>query len=472
MSQPLPIDEYQWINENEEVEESQLFSNTDAIMNLTDDSEYGYIFEVDLHYPKEIHKTHNDFPFCGEKRKLPAEAFEITTEREIKRMKMENEGMSSDTNDKTNKKKKKKKNIFKKTNNIEKLLLTLNDKENYVLHYRILKLALSHGLVLKNVKRILKFRQSNWLKPYISLNTEMRMKSKNDFEKSFYKLMNNAIYGKTMENLRSRVNIMLANKWTGKRGAGMLIAKPNFKKYKIFNENLVAIEFRKMRLMMSKPIIVGMAVLDISKITMYSFLYDFLKSKYGAKVSIAYTDTDSFVLAIDTEDFYVDMRNNISMFDTSDYPWPNQFNIERKNKKVPGLFKDELNGKVMTEFVGLRAKCYAIRSFDKKKEEEEEEEIVDKMKKSKGVKKNVLKRKITFDDYLDCIERSCEIKRKQNTIRSINHNVYTIEQEKVALSPFDDKRYIIMPNGIDTLAWGHYEIDLYEKMMCAKVMVK
>lgn len=169
------------------------------------------------------------------------------------------------------------------------------------------------------------------------------------------------------------------------------------------------------------------------------------------------------------------------MFDTSDYPWPNEYNIERKNKKVPGLFKDELNGKIITEFVGLRAKCYAVRSLDdeaynkkqkKKSNEENKRERAlcgkyynEDMKKSKGVKKSVVSQKITFSNYVECIRSNCEIAARQNTIRSIKHNVYSIHQKKVALSPSDDKRYLIKPDGTDTLAWGHYLIDFYEEYM-------
>lgn len=424
MSQPLPIGEFKWLSdyvENDDgiMERSQLFFNVTAIMNLPDDSEIGYMFEVDLIYPTDIHDAHNDFPFCAEKRTLPNDAFKINGT---------------------------------KKNKITKLLLTLYDKEKYVLHFRMLKLALYHGLILKKVHRIMQFKQSLWLKPYIDLNTEMRKRSTNDFEKSFFKLLNNAIFGKTMENIRSRVDVKLVEKWGGKFGARMEIAKPNFKRYRIFDEHLVAIELSKTNILMNKPIAVGMSVLDISKLTMYSFLYDFLKPKYGDKVQVAYTDTDSFILNVETSDFYEDIRNNIEMFDTSDYPRPNKYNIERKNKKIPGLFKDELNGNIMTEFVGLRAKCYSVRSLDEKSY----------LKKAKGVKKYVLNSRITFDDYINCIMNQCEIIESQNTIRSILHKVYSIRSKKVALSPFDDKRYIIKPEGIETLAWGHHKIATYE----------
>lgn len=271
-----------------------------------------------------------------------------------------------------------------------------------------------------------------------------------------------------MENIRSRPDIKIVNKWGGRKGARMLISSPNFKRCRIFDENLAAIELQKSSILMNKPIAVGMSILDISKITMYSFLYDYLKPKYGDNVHLTYTDTDSFILFVETLDFYQDMRDNIEKFDTSDYPWPNDYNIERKNKKVPGLFKDELNGKVMVEFIGLRAKCYAVRTVDDKPYDEscavrsDDEPYDGSIRKAKGVKKNVLKRKIKFTDYVECVEKQTEVVREQNTIRSLNHRVYSIRQKKVALSASDDKRYLIKPECINTLSWGHYLVDEYE----------
>lgn len=429
MSQPLPISDFSWVDNVNEIAPND-------ILNLSDDSEIGYIFEVDLHYPQSLHNLHNDFPFCPEKRPLPNEVFNILGVRK---------------------------------NKMDKLLLTLYDKENYVIHYRMLKLALQHGLVLKKVHRVLQFRQTCWFKKYIDLNIELRKKAESDFEKTFFKLMVNAVFGKTMENLRLRVDIKLVNKWEGKCGAGMLIARPNFKKCKIFSDDLVAIEMKQTSIKMNKPIVVGMAVLDVSKLTMYKFMYDFLKPKYAEKCRLAYTDTDSFILKLKTPDFYEDIRKNIAMFDTSDYPIPNRFDIERKNKKIPGLFKDELNGKILVEFVGLRAKCYAVNALNDKKALKELQEKKKKLRKTikikraKGVKMSVVQRKIKFSDYVDCILNNCKkIERPQNTFRSINHNVYTIQQTKVALNPDDDKRYLIKPNRINTLAWGHYAIDAYE----------
>lgn len=415
MSQRLPIGEFQWVSESERI------FNTSSILNLSDDSDIGYIFEVDLHYPVELHEKHNDFPFCPEKR-----------------------GVSGITKN-------------------DKLLLTFYDKNNYVVHYKMLKLALEHGLVLKKIHRVLQFKQTAWLKPYIDLNTAHRTQSHNDFEKDFYKLLNNAVYGKTMENLRLRTDIRLINKWDGRVGGQSLIARPNFKNCKIFDENLASIEMHKTHILFDKPIVVGMCVLDISKVLMYTFLYNYLKPKYGKNVQVVYTDTDSFILEIKTHDVYMDMRNepDANEYDTSDYPMDNIYGIKQRNKKVPGKFKDELNGEIITEVVGLRPKCYALRTLREMKKSNGVERNV--MKRSKGVKRNVLENKVSFNDYYKCISENCILMKNQFSIRSKNHQLYTISMDKIALNPFDDKRYIMKPDCVDTLAWGHHQLDS-EKM--------
>lgn len=399
MMQHLPISGFQWCEKT---------FNTEDILNIPDDADTGYILEVDMEYPESLHDLHNDYPFCPETKQAP-----------------------------------------NTTTSIKKLLLTLEDKKNYVIHYRMLKLALQHGLVLKKVHRVLQFDQSPWLKDYIMLNTEMRAKATNDFEKELYKLMNNAIFGKCMENVRSRVDIRLKTNWDGRGGARELIAKPNFKRNTIFDENLVAIEMAQTSILMNKPVSVGMAILDISKVVMYEYYYNFLKPKYGANISLAYTDTDSFIVHVKTDDFYADMKENLERYDTSDYPTDNVFQIPRVNKKIPGLFKDELKSIIARKFAGLKSKLYSLWT--------DNDELDLKMKKAKGVKKSVLAREIKFDDYVTCLMNDEKISRKQSTFISRNHNMFTIETEKIALSPIDDKRFIL-PNKIETLAHGHYRI--------------
>lgn len=395
MLQYLPIDSFQWCHKT---------FDTQSILNIPKDAHIGFIFEVDLDYPQKLNDDHKDYPFCPQNQVVPH------------------------------------------TKNDTKLLLTLDDKKKYIIHYTMLQCALKQGLVLKKIHRVLKFAQTQWLKPYIELNTMLRTLADNDFEKNFYKLSINSIYGKLMENMRKRTAIELKTKWTGRYGARKLISKPNFKKYTIFDENLIAVELGQNEIMMDKPIAIGMAILDLSKVLMYRFYYNHLKEKYGKNIEMLYTDTDSFILEVKTDCFYSDMLLDLDKFDTSDFPVPNQFNIPRVNKKIPGLFKDENNSKIMTEFVGLRSKMYCVKT-----------EGVVKMKKAKGVKKYVLEKSISFDDYMNCIHNNCTISRSQNTFRSKKHTVFTVKQTKIALSPFDNKRYILDDN-IHTLPWGHYKI--------------
>lgn len=395
MTKHLPLRNFEW---------SRKTFNAESIQQIADDSDIGYIFEVDLEYPQELHEAHKDYPMCAERRIVPG------------------------------------------TKNQEKLLLTLFDKKKYVVHYSMLKLVLEQGLKLKKIHRVLQFEQSAWLQPYIQLNTRMRAAANNEFEKNFFKLMINAIFGKTMENVRNRVEIKLKSKWDSRLGVRKYISKPNFKKWTLFGPDFVAIHMNPIKCLMNKPIIIGMSILDISKVLMYDYYYNFLKKQYGENVEMMYTDTDSFILNIKTECFYDDMKKNIHRYDTSDYPEINRFNMLRKNKKMPGLFKDELNGTIMTEFVGLRSKMYAVNCEDGVK-----------MKKAKGVKKCVLKKTITFNDYIDCIKNKSIHVRSQNTFRSKKHCMFSVRQEKIALSWQDNKRHIA-ENNIDTLPWGHSSI--------------
>ena len=191
-----------------------------------------------------------------------------------------------------------------------------------------------------------------------------------------------------------------------------------------------------------------MCILDISKTCLYEFHHEYMSPLYRDKCRVMYTDTDSLIYHIECEDAYENMKRDIARFDTSDYAVTNAYDMPLANKKVPGLMKDENNGAIMTEFVGLRAKMYALR-VDGKKD----------TKKAKGVKNNVIARNINFDDYIQCLQDEIEMTRQQSCIRSKLHKVYTIRETKIALSPYDDKRYLV-PDSTDTLAWGHYEIPL------------
>lgn len=388
MMQPLPYSKFEWCN--------PLEFTRKKILTLNDEHLIGYIFEVDLDYPVALHDDHDNYPFCAEKMKVPGSR-----------------------------------------GNIEKLLLTLNNKRNYVIHQTMLKMALQQGLELKKIHRVLSFRQDKFLKPYIELNTSMRQRATNEFEKNFYKLMSNAIYGKNMENVRGRIDLHLVRKWKGRTGAETLIKQPNFKRCVSFSENFVAIEMSKVNIIFNKPIAIGMAVLDISKMVMYNFYYNHLKNQYNRDVQLLYTDTDSFIIEVKTDYFYTDMKKNIGLYDTSDYPADNVYGVPLLHKKIPGLFKDELNSELLTHFVGLRSKMYSILSGND-----------EKMKKAKGVKKYVLKKYIEFNDYLACIAFHNDVELGVETVKQ--NSFRTKQHRKVALSG------VFTDDNIYTFAYGNY----------------
>ena len=252
-----------------------------------------------------------------------------------------------------------------KINKCNKLVCNLYDKQNYVVHIRALKQVLKHGL-LKKVHKAIAFYQKAWLKEYIDINTELRNKAKNDFEKYFFKLMNNSVFGKTMENVRKHRDIKLA---TTHKKRNQLVSEPNYWTKKVFSENLVATEMKKIKVKMNKPIYLGVSILDLNKIVMYEFWYDYMKPKYDDNVKLCYIDTDSFIMHIKTKDFYKDIADDVEKrLDTTNYEC-NSAECGRslpkgKNKKVIGLMKDELGGKIMTDFLALRPKTYSYLMDD------------------------------------------------------------------------------------------------------------
>ncbi|KAL4153200.1 hypothetical protein QTP88_001033 [Uroleucon formosanum] len=318
MSKYLPTGDFKWVDN----------VNNFDVMNSSDKLCKGYILEVDLSYPKELHDIHSDFPLAPERhfdnKQLP------------------------------------------------KLLTTLYDKKKYIIHYETLKLYINLGLKIEKIHRVLEFSQSPWLKSYIDFNTNLRSEAKNEFEKEYFKLMNNSVYGRTMMNVRNHVDIRLCSNASK---VEKLIAKPNFDRRTIFTENLAA-----------------------------------------------------------------DIKINLDHFDTSDYPKDNIYGLPLVNKKVLVKFKDELNGKIMTEFIGLRSKLYSHRILDTEKE----------IKKAKGVKKNVVENKICFNDFENCLLTKESKYIKQNLFRTKKHDIFTVEQNKKALSVYDDKRFIL-DNGLATL---------------------
>ena len=356
---------------------------------------------MDLEYPKKLHDLHNDYPLAPERLTIK---------------------------------------------NVEKLIPNLWDKEKYIVHHENLKLYQELGLKIKKIHRGIQFREEPWMRSYIELNTRLRANEKNDFEKDVFKLMNNSVFGKTMENIRNRVDVRLVN---DRMVAETLSAKPNFRHCTIFDENLVAIHMKRTKLTFNKPVYCGMAILDISKSLMYDFHYGYILPKYGKNEKLLFTDTDSLFYEIETEDFYKDISNDVEKgFDTSNFPkdHPSGIPVGKNKTKIPGMMKDEAGGKIIEEFVGLRAKLYSYKMFEGKEE-----------KKCKGIKKSVIKNNISYEDYRYCLFSEKPQMRKMNVIKSYNHEIFSKTVNKIALSANDDKR-IIMEDKISTLAYGHYKI--------------
>ena len=274
--------------------------------------------------------------------------------------------------------------------------------------------------------------------------------------------MNNSVFGKTMENVRNHRDIKLVTTNAKRR---KYVSEPNFITSKCFSKDLMAIEMRKTKVTMNKPVYLGQAVLDISKTLMYEFYYDYLKPKYGDKVKLCYIDTDSFIIHIQTEDFYIDIDNDVNeWFYTSGY----DKKLDRPlttgiNKKVIGKFKDKLNGLIMTELCAARAKTYSIRY--------EENDKVKEMKKAKGTKKCVLEKELKFDDYKDSLLKNKIILRSQKRFKSDHHNVYTEEVNKITISSNDDKK-IQNFDGIKTHAYGTSTFKACESEMLTKIKGK
>ena len=409
MSQYLPTGGFKWLSEKEV-----------NLSKFDDEFEKGLILEVDLEYPKELYDLHNDYPLAAEKIKVTENMLSPFCKKIAEKFGV-------------------------KIGLVEKLVPTLFNKERYVLHYRNLQLYLSLGLKLTKIHRALEFDQSPWLKTYIDFNTQKRAKAKNSFEKDFFKLMNNSVFGKTMENLRKRQDIKLV---TDKEQLLKWSSKPSFINCKIFNEDLVAIHKTKTTLTLNRPAYVGMCILDLSKTLMYDFHYNYIKSKYGDKARLLFTDTDSLTYEIEVDDVYQDFWKDKHLFDNSDYPKDSPFH-NNANKKVIGKFKDEVAGMPIVEFVGLRSKMY---SYIKDNEQSS--------RTAKGIKKNVIKQQLGHDKYKDVLFNKKQMCHTMRLIKSEKHQIGSYVVDKISLSCFDDKRYI-HENGVTSYAYGFENSEIF-----------
>ena len=393
MSEPLPYDEIKFDN-NVKLKD---------ILNTPDDSDIGYFVEVNLTYPNIIKDKTKHFPFAPVNKKINPDYFSNYM-KEVKR----------DTCTQT-----------------KKLICDWSDKKNYLLHYRILKFYIRHGMIVDQVYNIISFRQSRWLAKYVNFNTQKRNQAVNDFEKEFYNLLNNACYGKTMENVRNRLKKKPIRK-DDFREILKQQSKLTFNGFHKSYENCDIYTFKYNEILMDKPIYLGFCVLALSKLLMYETYYGKLQQFFRQEnIQLQYMDTDSFVLSVNTKDIIKDLKKLEDMFDFSNLDENHEL-FSNKNEKLIGFLTIETPKKIwIDEFVCLRSKMYAFKCGDDSKNQ------------LKGISKSPSKN-IKFEEYYNClIGEKYRQEWDYYFIRSVNHEMYLQRVKKSTLSIFDDKRCYI-----------------------------
>ena len=328
MSQMLPYDEIEmWHGHTD-----KYWNWLEEILKTPDDSDIGYFLEIDLKYPDNIKEKTKDFPFCPEKKTNPDDNINY-----MKKIKPKNYTKS------------------------KKLICDWTDKKKYLIHYRMLKFYVRHGMVVEKIHEITSFKQSKWLEIYISFNTQKRNKAKNDFEKDFFKLLVNAAFGKFLENVRNRLDLELIKKDKIKKTINQQ-SKLTFDGIQKSYENYYKYTFKKNEVVMDKAIYVGFAILELSKLHMYETYYDTLQPYFGQKnLQLHYIDTDGMILSMKIKDIIKDLKNSENIFDFSNL-YENHELYTNKNKKVTGKFKIETPKKIwIDEFVCLRSKAYSFK---------------------------------------------------------------------------------------------------------------
>ena len=411
MIEYLPKGGFKWVD-------PEAFDWDTKIRNLDDAMGKGYFLEVDLEYPQDLHGKHNNFPCAPEKIKINMDELS-PHQKELKEK-------------------------IKAGPATEKLVLTLKNKTNYILHHRNLKQYLELGLELKKVHRVLEFNQSPWLKKYIELNTYFRQQANNKFEKDLYKLMNNAFFGKTCEDVRKYSDVKIIN---NDKTIDRLSCKETFSKWQRYDENLAAFLMNKNKVKLNKPRYVGAAILALSKTVMYGFHYQYMMEKFPNN-KLLFTDTDSFCYSIpgvSKDDFYAEIKTS-DYFDRSNYSQESGM-FCAKNKMVPGKFKDECPDMPIEEFVGLRAKMYSLKlgeGFNKAT--------------AKGVGR-LVRGEITHEDYYNSLFENKEFFHKDVKIDHEKHQLVHKHFIKKSLSPYNDKKWIQKTgNDFISYSFGHKAI--------------
>ncbi|CAJ0634281.1 10391_t:CDS:2 [Entrophospora sp. SA101] len=397
------------------------------ILEIPIDAEEGYLLEVDMEVPLNLHDLFNDYPLAPEKGVVPKNWLSPY-----------NEDLVNDSEIGGGKY------VLG-----EKLLQTLLPKKNYVVHYRALQLYISLG-IKENIRK-----------------RKIAKASGDEFGVMYYKLKNNAVFGKQMENVRKHMRVELLKPEEDKK-LKRLTSSPLYVGFKAFEGGITAIHMLKSQITLNKPMFVGQAILDISKAMMYNFWYGYIKPRYGEKARLLYTDTDSLIMWIETEDVYKDRAERPDLFDLN-------------NSGDLFLMKDECKGIPISEAVCLKPKMYSVlpvghdpktpkteADFEKELEEEGWQKKHG-IQKAKGVKKSVVKRELRHDKFLECLKTRKITRHDMYGLRSYDHQIYLERVNKIGLNPYDNKRWILS-DGIQTLPYGDWRIRAYKKFVASGVI--
>ena len=427
MSYKLPYKNFRWVKK----EEFDLmdFSKIDP------EGDTCYILEVDIHYPSHLHNYHNDYPLAVESKEIKEHQLSPFNKKFLE---LHNEKFKS----------------------CKKLVPDLNDKKNFVCSLKTLQLCAGKGLQIERIHRVLAADQTDFVTPYIEFNSLKRQTAKSDFEKDFFKLANNSIYGKFIESLRNRTNVQIVK---DEKSAKRITPKPQFMGFHMLDKWTTVVQSVKRNLVLNKPIACGFIVLENAKNIMGEFWYDVLKPKYGDKIKLLLSDTDSFIYGVYTNDGYEDLYSIREKMDLSGYAagTPLSRFYDPANKKVPGKFSDEKPTEVIDEVIALKPKMYSVLT----------KKLVSRCNKThdctlacsvghsvtaKGIAKTAQKR-IRHEDYRQVLNRQSTTMVKSQAIRTYGNKIYSVVVRKRGLSGFDDKKFIL-DDGISTLSYGHEKL--------------
>jgi len=417
MSMKMPYADFKFL---EDKEINEFMSN---ISEIDPNGDNFYALEVDLEYPESLHdvKSHNDLPLAVDKRVV---TYEMLSDYQKQ--------ILSDFPDIH----------LSKT---PKLIPSFLPKKNYVCHLTNLKMYIEKGLKITKVHRILTAIQAAFLEPYITFNSSRRSLARFKFEITFYKNLNNFLFGKCLQGVRNHLDVkVIASVSQVKKYA----KDPRFFDFREINDKVSLFLMKKTKVKLDKPIFIGFTVLELSKVLVYSFHYNYIGVTYGNNSSLLNMDTDGLIYHIQTPDVYSDMQNNLHIFDTSDYPKDNIL-YSNYNKKRPGTIKDEKNSLIITSCASPKAKMISLEILNPNMK-------IINHKRCKGIKKYVINNKLNHSHFSKAVLNQILTYAKMNTFRSKNHKIGSYTINKIGLHSFDDKRYLY--DSINSLSYGHYKL--------------